>query len=85
MNNKEDWKLTIKKTNFDEVYDLFVQLNSIERFSHHNSQDTVLMHTSRMLEIHTQLLRGRINDFEYFAILFHDFEEIFTGDIPYSY
>ena len=82
MIEKGRWNSRIQETTFENFYNLFIQLDSLNRFKFHNCSDTVLQHTSRMLNIHTRLLKGRVNDLEYFAILFHDFEEIFTGDIP---
>lgn len=79
---KKDWNTTISSSNFDNFYELFIQLNSIKRFKFHDCSDSVLNHTSRMLNIHTSLLKQQKNDFLYFAILFHDFEELFIGDIP---
>ena len=82
MISKEEWVSKIQETTFEEFYTLFKQLNYLNRFKFHNCSDSVLKHTCRMLNIHIKLLKGRVNDLEYFAILFHDFEEIFTGDIP---
>ncbi|MCH8519695.1 MAG: HD domain-containing protein [Nanoarchaeota archaeon] len=82
MIEKVKWSFVIKDTNFHNFYNIFIKLDSLTRFKFHKCQDTVLQHTFRMLHIHTNLLAGQFNDLEYFAILFHDFEEIFTGDIP---
>lgn len=82
MISKEQWTSKIQETTFEEFYTLFKQLNYLNRFKFHNCSDSVLKHTCRMLNIHIKLLKGRVNDLEYFTILFHDFEEIFTGDIP---
>lgn len=78
----EFWRKTIQDTSFETFYELFLKLDEIKRFRYHYCEDSVLQHTFRMLQIHLEKLEGEIYNLKYFTILFHDLEELFTGDVP---
>ena len=82
ISKKEEWKKIIDSQIPSNFQELFFKLNKIKRFRYHFCPDTVLIHTLRMFELHKNYFENTKNSFQRTSILLHDFEELFTGDIP---